>query len=72
MTFFGHVPWLGVYFGHIPAATKPVKTLLNRCQEFTVQRIRQGSQIRDLFHFLVRRTSSIAQAIDLLPKQPEP
>ncbi|KAI0808392.1 high nitrogen upregulated cytochrome P450 monooxygenase 2 [Fomes fomentarius] len=52
MTFFGHVPWLGIYFGHIPAATKPVKTLLNRCQEFTVQRIRQGSQIRDLFHFL--------------------
>ena len=53
MTFFGHMPWLGVYFGHIPAATQPIKSLLDRCEELTSQRIQRGSRIRDLFHYIV-------------------
>ncbi|KAI0753167.1 high nitrogen upregulated cytochrome P450 monooxygenase 2 [Daedaleopsis nitida] len=52
MTFFGHVPWLGVYFGYIPAATRPIKTLMTKCHELTEKRIGRGTQNRDLFHYL--------------------
>ncbi|RDX51299.1 high nitrogen upregulated cytochrome P450 monooxygenase 2 [Lentinus brumalis] len=52
MTFFGHVPWLGVYFGYLPAATRPIKSLLTACKGLVEQRMQQGSRTRDLFHYL--------------------
>ncbi|TFK79961.1 high nitrogen upregulated cytochrome P450 monooxygenase 2 [Polyporus arcularius HHB13444] len=52
MTFFGHVPWLGVYFGFLPAATRPIKSLLAACKGLVKQRMQRGSRTRDLFHYL--------------------
>ena len=57
-TFFGHVPWLGMYFGKIPAATGNLVVLLNACAERTAARLKRGSEKKDLFHYLVRLTSS--------------
>ncbi|RDX41687.1 high nitrogen upregulated cytochrome P450 monooxygenase 2 [Lentinus brumalis] len=51
-TFFGHMPWLGVYIGKIPAATGNLNILLNRCIECTVARVKKGSEKKDLFHYL--------------------
>ncbi|KAM5536735.1 hypothetical protein V8D89_009574 [Ganoderma adspersum] len=51
-TFFGHVPWLGMYFGKIPAATGNLVVLLNACAERTAARLKRGSEKKDLFHYL--------------------
>ena len=55
-TLFGHVPWLGVYLGKIPAATGNLVVLLNACAERTIARLKRGSEKKDLFHYLVRPT----------------
>ena len=55
---FGHVPWLGMYFGKIPAATGNLVVLLNACAERTAARLKRWSEKKDLFHYLVRLTSS--------------
>ncbi len=57
-TLFGHVPWLGVYVGKIPAATGNLSILLNRCAECAATRVKKGSAEKDLFYYLVRRTRS--------------
>ncbi|RPD52781.1 cytochrome P450 [Lentinus tigrinus ALCF2SS1-7] len=51
-TFFGHLPWLGVYIGKIPAATGNLSILLNRCVECATARVKKGSEKKDLFHYL--------------------
>ncbi|KAI0755286.1 high nitrogen upregulated cytochrome P450 monooxygenase 2 [Daedaleopsis nitida] len=51
-TFIGHVPWLGVYIGKIPAATGNLIILLNSCMECAVERVKRGSKTKDLFHYL--------------------
>ncbi|KAM5537036.1 hypothetical protein V8D89_009365 [Ganoderma adspersum] len=51
-TLFGHVPWLGVYLGKIPAATGNLVVLLNACAERTAARLKRGSEKKDLFHYL--------------------
>ncbi|EJF55985.1 high nitrogen upregulated cytochrome P450 monooxygenase 2 [Dichomitus squalens LYAD-421 SS1] len=51
-TFLGHVPWLGVHFGKIPAATGNLNILLNNCAECVKARLKRGSQRKDLFHYL--------------------
>ena len=53
-TFFGHVPWLGVYVGKIPAATGNLMVLLNNCADRVKARLKRGSEKKDLFHYLVR------------------
>ena len=52
-TFFGHVPWLGVYMGKIPAVTGNLVVLLNDCVKRTTARLARGSEQKDLFHYLV-------------------
>ncbi|TBU38266.1 high nitrogen upregulated cytochrome P450 monooxygenase 2 [Dichomitus squalens] len=51
-TFLGHVPWLGVYLSHIPAAVAPLHTLISHCKALTSKRIQNVSSRRDLFHYL--------------------
>ncbi|PIL26706.1 cytochrome P450 [Ganoderma sinense ZZ0214-1] len=51
-TFFGHMPWLGVYIGKIPAATGNLVVLLNNCVKCTTARLTRGSEKKDLFHYL--------------------
>ena len=53
--FFHQIDWLGVYFGHIPAAVKPIQTFLMHGQKLVQDRMRRGSSSHDLFHYLVRR-----------------
>lgn len=52
-TFFGHVPWLGVYIGKIPAAAGKLGALLKSCAECTKARMQRGSKTKDLFYYLV-------------------
>ena len=52
-TFFGHLPWLGVYVGKIPAATGNLMKLLNYCVACATARVQRGSKTKDLFHYLV-------------------
>ena len=52
-TFFGNVPWLGVYVGKIPAVTGNLMVLLNRCAECVKARLQRGSGRKDLFYYLV-------------------
>ena len=56
-TFFGHVPWLGVYVGKIPAATGNLMVLLNNCADRVKARLKRGSEKKDLFHYLASRLS---------------
>ncbi|KAI0687961.1 cytochrome P450 [Cerioporus squamosus] len=51
-TLFGHMPWLGVYAGKIPASTGNLSILLNGCAERAAVRVREGSEKKDLFHYL--------------------
>ena len=53
--FFHQIDWLGVYFGQIPAAVKPIQTFLMHGKKLVQDRMRRGSSMRDLFHYLVRR-----------------
>ena len=57
-TFFGHLPWLGVYVGKIPAATGNLNKLLNHCVACAIARVQRGSKTKDLFHYLVSMSSS--------------
>ncbi|KAH9940216.1 high nitrogen upregulated cytochrome P450 monooxygenase 2 [Epithele typhae] len=51
-TFLGRLPWLGILLGYVPAASKPVALLINRCAEFTAARVKRGASKLDLFHYL--------------------
>ncbi|KAI0706670.1 high nitrogen upregulated cytochrome P450 monooxygenase 2 [Earliella scabrosa] len=51
-TFLSHVPWLGVYVGHIPGAGGALDTLTAFAHKLTADRVRQGTTRRDLFHYL--------------------
>ena len=51
--FFGHVPWLGVYVGKIPAASGNLAALLNDGAQRVTARLKRGSETKDLFHYLV-------------------
>ena len=57
-TFFGHMPWLGVYVGKIPALTGNLKVLFNNSVERATARLKRGSERKDLFYYLVRRLPS--------------
>ena len=57
-TFFGQMPWLGIYIGKIPGATGNLKVLLDRCVSFTIARVKRASEKKDLFYYLVRCPSS--------------
>ncbi|RPD52782.1 cytochrome P450 [Lentinus tigrinus ALCF2SS1-7] len=50
--FFHQIDWLGVYFGYIPAAVKPVQAFLMHGKKMVQERMRRGSTTRDLFHYL--------------------
>ncbi|KAI0687969.1 high nitrogen upregulated cytochrome P450 monooxygenase 2 [Cerioporus squamosus] len=64
-TFFGHLPWLGVYVGKIPAATGNLIILLNRCVECTAARVKKGSEKKDLFHYLNQEDLPDAQPVPM-------
>ncbi|KAM5536745.1 hypothetical protein V8D89_009584 [Ganoderma adspersum] len=51
-TFFGHVPWLGVYAGKIPAATGNLEVFLKDSIQRAATRLQRGSERKDLFHYL--------------------
>ncbi|PIL25572.1 cytochrome P450 [Ganoderma sinense ZZ0214-1] len=51
-TFFGHVPWLGVYVGHIPGAAWPLNSLHRHGEKCAAKRLARGSTTSDLFHYL--------------------
>ena len=57
-TFFGHVPWLGVYVGKIPGATGSLEVLLSNSIQRATARLKRGSERKDLFHYLVSPVSS--------------
>ncbi|KAI1791472.1 high nitrogen upregulated cytochrome P450 monooxygenase 2 [Ganoderma leucocontextum] len=50
--FFAHVPWLGVYVGHIPGAAWPLNSLHRHGEKCAAKRLAQGSTTSDLFHYL--------------------
>ncbi|KAH9925355.1 cytochrome P450 [Epithele typhae] len=51
-TVFGHLPWLGILLGYVPAVVAPVTALIDRCAEFARARVKRGSSKPDLFHYL--------------------
>ncbi|PIL25991.1 cytochrome P450 [Ganoderma sinense ZZ0214-1] len=51
-SFFGHVPYVGVWIGLIPAAVAPLNTLIKYGEACAALRVSQGSKTHDLFHFL--------------------
>ena len=61
-TFFGHMPWLGVYVGKIPAATGNLVVLINNSIQCVKARLQRGSEKKDLFHYLVCCLSSMPTA----------
>ena len=69
-TFFGHVPWLGVYVGKIPAATGNLMVLLNNCADRVKARLKRGSEKKDLFHYLVRPRGCSVQPSPRLKHSP--
>ena len=55
--FFGHIPYIGVWIGLIPAAAAPLNALIKYGEACAARRVSQGSKTRDLFHYLVHRFS---------------
>ncbi|KAH9888087.1 high nitrogen upregulated cytochrome P450 monooxygenase 2 [Cubamyces lactineus] len=51
-TFLSHVPYLGPYCGHLPFAAGVVERLLSYCRTHTLQRMKRGSECKDIFHYL--------------------
>ncbi|CDO71116.1 hypothetical protein BN946_scf184844.g120 [Trametes cinnabarina] len=51
-TFFSHVPYLGVYCGHLPLFRPAVERLLSHSKELALKRIERGSKLKDIFHYL--------------------
>ncbi|KAI0659811.1 high nitrogen upregulated cytochrome P450 monooxygenase 2 [Cubamyces menziesii] len=51
-TFLSHVPYLGPYCGHLPSAARTVERLLSYSREHTLQRMKRGSERKDIFHYL--------------------
>lgn len=48
-----HVPWLGKYYVKLPGIGEDLKKFRMFCQERASLRRLQGSQSKDLFHYLV-------------------
>ncbi|KAG0705711.1 cytochrome P450 [Suillus ampliporus] len=48
-----HVPWLGKYYVKLPAIGEDLKKFRTFCQERAMFRRTQGSQSKDLFHYLI-------------------
>jgi len=48
-----HVPWLGKYYVKLPRLGEDLKKFRMFCQERATLRRSQGSQSKDLFHYLV-------------------
>jgi hypothetical protein len=48
-----HVPWLGKYYVKLPGIGEDLKKFRMFCQERATLRRSQGSQSKDLFHYLV-------------------
>ncbi|KAI0821898.1 high nitrogen upregulated cytochrome P450 monooxygenase 2 [Trametes gibbosa] len=51
-TFTSHVPWLGPYLGRIPMLTAAQAQMVSHCKGLTLRRLRQGSALKDIFHYL--------------------
>ena len=53
-TFLGHVPWLGVYMGKVPAAADQLQKLMAYCRTRAQKRLERSPVLKkDLFHYLV-------------------
>ncbi|TBU27644.1 high nitrogen upregulated cytochrome P450 monooxygenase 2 [Dichomitus squalens] len=61
--FLAHLPWLGVYIGHIPGAAWPLQSLLAHGEKAAAKRLARGSTTSDLFHYLNNEN---------LPEKPSP
>ncbi|KAH7913197.1 cytochrome P450 [Hygrophoropsis aurantiaca] len=48
-----HVPWLGRYYAKLPGVGQNLKKFRTYCQERASLRRAQGSQSKDLFHYLI-------------------
>ncbi|KAH7927912.1 cytochrome P450 [Leucogyrophana mollusca] len=48
-----HVPWLGTYYAKLPGVGQSLKKFRSYCQERASLRRSQGSQAKDLFHYLI-------------------
>ncbi|KIJ62772.1 hypothetical protein HYDPIDRAFT_41487 [Hydnomerulius pinastri MD-312] len=48
-----HVPWLGKYYVKLPGIGADLKKFRSFCQERATLRRSQGSQSKDLFHYLI-------------------
>ncbi|KAF8442381.1 cytochrome P450 [Boletus edulis BED1] len=48
-----HVPWLGKYYVRVPGIGSDLKKFRSFCQERASLRRTQGSQSKDLFHYLI-------------------
>lgn len=48
-----HVPWLGKYYASLPSIGEDLKKFRSYCQARALRRHAQGSQTKDLFHYLI-------------------
>ncbi|KAI5982762.1 cytochrome P450 [Pisolithus marmoratus] len=48
-----HVPWLGKYYTSLPGIEDDLKKFRSYCQARALHRRTQGSQTKDLFHYLI-------------------
>ncbi|KAH9852366.1 high nitrogen upregulated cytochrome P450 monooxygenase 2 [Lenzites betulinus] len=51
-TFISHVPWLGPYVGRIPAVSSAQAQMIAYTKQLVLQRLRRGTALKDLFHYL--------------------
>ncbi|KAI9068087.1 high nitrogen upregulated cytochrome P450 monooxygenase 2 [Trametes sanguinea] len=51
-TFISHVPYMGFYLGHLPIFRPAVDRLLSHSKQFTLRRLKRGSELKDIFHYL--------------------
>ena len=49
-TFLGHVPWLGVYIGHIPGSAASLNLLISHGRKLAQERVNRGAKRHELFH----------------------
>ncbi|CDO69439.1 hypothetical protein BN946_scf184791.g34 [Trametes cinnabarina] len=50
--FMSHVPYLGLYFAHMPIIGATVNRLLSYSKSLVLERIKRGSERKDIFHYL--------------------
>lgn len=61
-----HLPWLAKLLALLPQKANPIALIRRIANENVMQRMREGSHRRDLFHYLVRNTSLVRSSCKLL------